>query len=92
MRPFGTAGAKMSDLNGLEARLDAAFSTIEKRLLNGGGGEAGLADALARIAELEAENRDLSDSLDALNAERAKDLAQLDTLIAQLRPLVEEAV
>ena len=82
----------MSDLNSLEARLEAAFAAIETRLANGGGGGGeGLAQARKRIGELEEENRTLAQHLEALNAERGKDLEQLDTLIAQLRPLVEEA-
>jgi len=82
----------MSDLNSLEARLDAAFEVIEARLASGSAGDGdGMAEARARISDLEQENRDLANTLETLNSERAKDLEQLDKLISQLRPLVEEA-
>ena len=76
----------MTELKTLEARLDAALSALEKAAASGDGGGA------SRIAALEAENRALEDQLAALTEEREKDLAQLDQLIAQLRPLIEEAV
>lgn len=74
----------MSDLKSLEARLDAALERISAA--TPAGGES--ADA----AKLAAENQALADKLDALNAQRNQDLAQLDELLGQLRPLIEEAV
>ncbi|MEM8788176.1 MAG: hypothetical protein AAGE76_07930 [Pseudomonadota bacterium] len=75
----------MSDLKSLSARVDAALSVLEA-------GGAGGGDAPARIAALEAENRALTEKLAALDSARESDLAQLDDLIAQLRPLIDEAV
>lgn len=78
----------MKELRALEERLEHALGLLEQTPATGGGGD-GAAD---RIAELEAENRNLCERLDKMSAEREKDLAQLDTLIAQLRPLIEESV
>ena len=48
-------------------------------------------DALrARIAALEAEKAELADELERLRVKRDKDVAALDDLIAQLKPLIEE--
>ena len=44
----------------------------------------------ARIATLEAENAALEEELERLRAKRDKDVAALDELIAQLKPLIEE--
>jgi len=74
----------MDELRALEARLDEALSVLERSSSAPGAEDAG------RIAELEAENRALSERLEQVTSEREKDLAQLDTLIAQLRPLIEE--
>ena len=82
----------MSELKDLEARLNVALERLEAGLDSGGGASgAELAKAQDRLAALEAENRALSADLDALRSARDADLAQLDGLIAQLRPLVEEA-
>lgn len=43
-----------------------------------------------RIATLEAEKADLADELERLREKRDKDVAALDDLIAQLKPLIEE--
>jgi hypothetical protein len=87
-------GRRMTDLKTLEARLDAALTALETAAAAGSGaaGDDSGAEAAARIAALEAENRELQDRLAAVTEEREKDLAQLDALIAQLRPLIEEAV
>ncbi len=74
----------MDELRALEARLDEALSVLERS------SSAPEAEDPDRIAELEAENRALSERLEQITKEREKDLAQLDTLIAQLRPLIEE--
>lgn len=47
-------------------------------------------DLRARIAALEAENAGLQDELERLRIKRDKDVAALDDLIAQLKPLIEE--
>lgn len=44
----------------------------------------------ARVRALEAENAELTDELERLRAKRDKDVAALDELIAQLKPLIEE--
>lgn len=80
----------MTDLKSLEARLDAALTALEKAAAPRAAPDSGA--PAARIAELEAENRALEERLAAVTDEREKDLAQLDALIAQLRPLIEEAV
>ena len=43
-----------------------------------------------RIAALESEKAELADELDRLRVKRDKDVAALDDLIAQLKPLIEE--
>ena len=74
----------MDELRALETRLEKALSVLEQSPGATGAGNAG------RLAELEAENRALSERLEQVTGEREKDLAQLDTLIARLRPLIEE--
>jgi septal ring factor EnvC (AmiA/AmiB activator) len=44
----------------------------------------------ARIADLEREKSRLEDELEQLRQKRDKDVAALDELIAQLKPLIEE--
>lgn len=75
----------MSDLKDLEARLDAALARLAAAPPAAGPDP----DALSA---LEARNTELSQKLAALSAQRDKDLAQLDELLAQLRPLIDEAV
>jgi hypothetical protein len=45
---------------------------------------------LERLAALESENAELADELERLRVKRDKDVAALDDLIAQLKPLIEE--
>ena len=45
---------------------------------------------LDRVAALEAEKADLADELGRLRVKRDKDVAALDDLIAQLKPLIAE--
>lgn len=78
----------MSDLKSLEARLEAAFEHLEARLAAPAPQAAGEPGDLAR---LQAENSALSEQVSVLTRKRDEDLAQLDTLLAQLRPLIEEA-
>ena len=44
-----------------------------------------------RIATLEAEKAELAEELERLRVKRDKDVAALDDLIAQLKPLIAEA-
>ncbi len=48
------------------------------------------ADLKAKVAALEAENASLLEDMARLRAKRDKDVAALDELIAQLKPLIEE--
>ncbi|MEO0386478.1 MAG: hypothetical protein AAF281_02970 [Pseudomonadota bacterium] len=79
----------MSDLRDLEARLDAATARIVAAL-TALSERRDTAAGDADVAALKAENADLAGALEALRAERARDVAEIDTLIAQLKPLVEE--
>ena len=45
---------------------------------------------LDRIGRLEDEKAELADELERLRVKRDKDVAALDDLIAQLKPLIEE--
>ena len=73
--------SSMSDLDAVEERIHAALGRIRAAM------DARAADA-ARAAEADS----LRDRLSAVEAKRAADVAQLDALIAELRPLVEETV
>jgi hypothetical protein len=77
----------MHEVKQLEARLGAALDALERKLA----AAAKPADDGPDLAELQAENARLQQELADLTEERERDLAQLDQLIAQLRPLVEEA-
>jgi DNA repair exonuclease SbcCD ATPase subunit len=48
------------------------------------------AQLVERIADLEREKSRLEDELEQLRQKRDKDVAALDELIAQLKPLIEE--
>lgn len=48
-------------------------------------------ELLDRIAALENEKAELADELEKLRVKRDKDVAALDDLIAQLKPLIAEA-
>ncbi|MEM8871533.1 MAG: hypothetical protein AAGB10_04400 [Pseudomonadota bacterium] len=78
----------MSNLKSLEARLEAAFEGLEARLA------APFPDGPedpVQVAQLQAENKALSDQVELLTQRRDEDLAQLDALLEQLRPLIEES-
>ncbi len=77
----------MNEVNELEARLAAALDTLERKQSEAAKPAGGGPD----LAALEAENERLQQELADLTEERERDLAQVDQLIAQLRPLVEEA-
>lgn len=47
-------------------------------------------DALARIQKQAGTAADLNKKLTALQVKRDKDIAELDALVAELKPLVEE--
>ncbi|MFO1105355.1 MAG: hypothetical protein U1E34_04595 [Amaricoccus sp.] len=82
----------MSQIKELEQAVSTALARLRSSL---DAREAALAasgqpDLQARIAALEAENADLQDELERLREKRDKDVAALDELIAQLKPLIEE--
>ena len=67
-------------------RLRAALSAREAVVATQPGEQA-LRD---RIHALEAEKADLADELERLRVKRDKDVAALDELIAQLKPMIAE--
>jgi len=77
----------MDEVKELEARLAAALDALERKLSEAAKPTGDGPD----LADLQAENERLQQELADLNDERERDLAQLDQLIAQLKPLVEEA-
>lgn len=83
----------MSQITELENQLAAAFDRLRAAISQGGGEGTGADDASlrARIADLETEKAGLSAQLVGMRAKRDKDVAALDELISQLKPLIEEA-
>ncbi|MEM6466177.1 MAG: hypothetical protein AAF679_06695 [Pseudomonadota bacterium] len=69
----------MAKIAELEARLDAALAKIRQA-----------PSGPASDGDLAAQNAELSASLDKLRAERSRDVAELDDLLAKLKPLIEE--
>lgn len=85
--------AEMSQITDLEAQLAAAFDRLRNAVLARSAAAQPKPDEQAlekRIAALEAEKAALSDELERLRVKRDKDVAALDDLIAQLKPLIEE--
>ena len=81
----------MSRIIELESQLAKAFDRLRAGLSDRPTPAAGDANALmARVAELEDEKAALIDELEQLRAKRDKDVAALDELISQLKPLIEE--
>lgn len=74
------------EIAGALGRLRAALADRDARTA----AEAEGPDPRERIAALEGENADLVDELSRLQAKRDKDVAALDDLIAQLKPLIQE--
>jgi predicted nucleic acid-binding Zn-ribbon protein len=83
----------MSQITDLEAQLAEAFDRLRNALAARAAaaqpqpGERALKE---RIGALEGEKAELADELDRLRVKRDKDVAALDDLIAQLKPLIEE--
>ena len=83
----------MSQITDLEAQLAEAFDRLRNTLAAKAAaarpqpGERVLEE---RIAALEAEKAELADELERLRVKRDTDVAALDDLIAQLKPLIEE--
>lgn len=83
----------MSQITDLEAQLTEAFDRLQSALAARQAADAPRPDEKAlldRIATLEAEKAELAGELELLRAKRDKDVAALDDLIAQLKPLIEE--
>ncbi len=76
----------MDDINDLAERLHAALARIEAVARAADPGDANMAE----FNKLRAENETLQKNLEAFRQQRDSDVAQLDTLISQLKPLVEE--
>ena len=83
----------MSQISQLEAQLSEALDRLRAALAARDAAasvqpsEQALLD---RIARLEGEKAELTDELERLQVKRDKDVAALDDLIAQLKPLIEE--
>jgi hypothetical protein len=80
----------MNQIDHLETQIAAAIDRLRAVLAAGdkGGGDTGA--LRARLSEVEGEKAALADELGRLRAKRDKDVAALDELIAQLKPLIEE--
>ncbi|MGB3626254.1 MAG: hypothetical protein WA989_10505 [Henriciella sp.] len=85
----------MSQINQLEVHfaraLDRLRDAIETRGAASGGGSGEAPQLQSRIASLENDKAKLLEELVSIRAKRDKDVAALDDLIAQLKPLIEEA-
>jgi hypothetical protein len=82
----------MSQIIELESQIAAALDRLRGAVVGraaaaGGGDGQALA---ARVAELEREKSALAGELERLRAKRDQDVASLDELISQLKPLIEE--
>lgn len=82
----------MSQISQIEVQIATALDRLRVAMVrsgtsnearDGGGGDA-------RLAQLEADKAGLLEELDSLRSKRDKDVAALDDLIAQLKPLIEE--
>lgn len=85
----------MSQIAEFENQLAAAFDRLRAAMARGGSANTNAevdSDSLrARISDLETEKAGLASQLSGLRSKRDKDVAALDELIAQLKPLIEEA-
>ena len=83
----------MAQSGGIEERIAAAVGRL-RAALNARDAAAApdpdLEALHARIRELEQDKAALQDELERLRVKRDKDVAALDELIAQLKPLIEE--
>lgn len=79
----------MSELSSLEARLDAAISQIREAFESRSTPDKANGVDSKELEKLAQENATLTSTLSALQDQRQRDIADLDTLIEQLKPLVE---
>ena len=83
----------MSQITQLEAQLSDALDRLRSALSARDAAALPRPDERAlidRIGRLESEKAALSDELERLRVKRDKDVAALDDLILQLKPLIEE--
>jgi uncharacterized coiled-coil DUF342 family protein len=82
----------MSQINELEGRLSEALDRLRGALAARAAAVAELDERrlVDKVAALEDDKASLTDELERLRAKRDKDVAALDDLIAQLKPLIEE--
>lgn len=80
----------MSQIEDIETRMTRALEALRARLGDGGAPASADGDTAARLAALETENARLLRDMERLRAKRDKDVAALDELISQLKPLIEE--
>ncbi len=84
----------MSQITELESQLAEALDRLRAAVSAREAAAATAPDERAlreRVATLEAEKAELADELERLRVKRDKDVAALDDLIAQLKPLIAEA-
>lgn len=83
----------MSQISELEGQLAGALDRLRAAIAARESAASPQPDEqalLERIATLESEKAELVDELERLQVKRDKDVAALDDLIAQLKPLIEE--
>jgi hypothetical protein len=82
----------MSQFSQLEALLAEALDRLRAAIAARAAAAAARPEGTLRdrVAALEAEKAALADELERLRVKRDKDVAALDDLIAQLKPLIEE--
>jgi predicted nucleic acid-binding Zn-ribbon protein len=83
----------MSQISELEVKLSEALDRLRSAMAAraaAGRPQPDQQALLDRIAALEDEKAELADELERLRVKRDKDVAALDDLIAQLKPLIEE--
>jgi hypothetical protein len=80
----------MTQFSQLEAMLAEALDRLRAAVAARGAAPSDDRSLRDRIAALEAEKAALADELERLRVKRDKDVAALDDLIAQLKPLIEE--
>ena len=75
----------------LEARVEAALAALEHRLTTPAPSpQSSAEDGDARLEELQAENAQLQAGMAELRQQRDTEIAELEDLIQQLKPLIEE--
>ena len=87
----------MNDLSSLEERLEVAttrvidaVAALAERMRAADGAAGSGAGEQGEVGALRSQNAELNAALKTLQDERARDVAELDALIDQLKPLLEE--